>query len=169
MLEGTQSISLLVFAELLTHVGLFWQASTPFSVVNTPLILVQPIFQSDGRITTVLQPSHRRRLRQLNQPDIHGFQNRLAEQIHNLLKISLAPSVTASLQNIPTKYNIIVRLRSYAFHKLLKSLRRQSFTSQFALEHLQDFIYYAYTFYSGLVEDPILSTFKSGGSKLSVI
>lgn len=86
----------------------------------------------------------------------------LAEVIHNLLEISLSPSVPASLRNIPTKYNIIVRLWTYAFHKLLESLRRASFTSQLALEHLQDFIYYAYTFYTGLLEEPTLSGFKSG-------
>ncbi|TFK42921.1 hypothetical protein BDQ12DRAFT_299349 [Crucibulum laeve] len=86
----------------------------------------------------------------------------LAEVIHTLLEISLAPSVPASLRNIPTKYNMIVRLWTYAFHKLLESLRRASFSSPLALEHLQDFIYYAYTFYTGLLEEPTLDSFKSG-------
>jgi hypothetical protein len=76
--------------------------------------------------------------------------------------MSSAPSVPASLRNIPTKYNIIVRLWTFAFHKLLESLRRASFTSPLALEHLQDFIYYAYTFYTGLLEEPTLDSFKSG-------
>jgi hypothetical protein len=93
-----------------------------------------------------------------NKPRTH----RLAEIIHNLLEISLAPSVPASLRNIPTKYNIITRLWTFAFHKLLESLRRASFTSDLALEHLQDFIYYAYTFYTGLLEEPTLNPFKSG-------
>ncbi|KAK0199205.1 hypothetical protein DFS33DRAFT_1388905 [Desarmillaria ectypa] len=69
----------------------------------------------------------------------------LVENIHNLLEISLAPSVPAS---------------SAIFQP--KSLRRSSFTSPLAMEHLQDFIYYAYTFYTGLLEEPTLSTFKSG-------
>ena len=69
--------------------------------------------------------------------------------MHTLLEISLAPSIPASLCNIPTKYNIIICLRRYSFYKLLESLRRASFTSPLALEHLQDFIYYAYTFYTG--------------------
>ncbi|KAG6869024.1 hypothetical protein C0993_005683 [Termitomyces sp. T159_Od127] len=86
----------------------------------------------------------------------------LAEYIHSLLEISLSPSVPASLRNIPTRYNIVVRLWTYAFYKLLESLRRASISSPLALEHLQDFIYYAYTFYTGLLEEPILSTFKSG-------
>jgi len=88
--------------------------------------------------------------------------DRLAEISHNLLEISLSPSVPASLRNIPTKYNIIVRLWTYGFHKLLESLRRASFNSPLALEHLQDFIYYAYSFYTGLLEEPILSSFRSG-------
>ena len=90
------------------------------------------------------------------------YLSRLAETIHNLLEISLAPSVPASLRIIPTKYNMIVRLWTYSFHKLLESLRRASFTSPLALEHLQDFIYYAYTFYTGLLEEPSLNSFKSG-------
>ena len=86
----------------------------------------------------------------------------LAENIPNLLEISLSPSVPPSLRIIPTKYNIIVRLWTYAFHKLLESLRRAAFASPLALEHLQDFIYYAYIFYTGLLEDPTLVSFKSG-------
>jgi protein SMG6 len=57
-----------------------------------------------------------------------------------------------------TKYNIIVRLWTYAFHKLPETLCRAAFASPLALalEHLQDFIYYAYIFYTGLLEDPTL-------------
>ncbi|KAF8638491.1 hypothetical protein AX16_010474 [Volvariella volvacea WC 439] len=87
---------------------------------------------------------------------------KLADVVHNLLQISLSPSVPSSLRNIPTKYNIIVRLWTFAFHKLLESLRRASFTSPVALEQLQSFIYYAYTFYTGLFEEPNLADFKSG-------
>ena len=78
------------------------------------------------------------------------------------MEISLAPSVPASLRVIPTKYNIIIRLWTHAFHKLLEALRRASFASPLALEHLQDFIYFAYTFYTGLFEEPILKSFRSG-------
>ncbi|KII88741.1 hypothetical protein PLICRDRAFT_176290 [Plicaturopsis crispa FD-325 SS-3] len=87
---------------------------------------------------------------------------KLAEMMHNLLELSLAPSVPASLRNIPTKYNIIIRLWTHAFHKLLEALRRASFNSPLALEHLQDFIYYAYTFYTGLLEEQTLKGFRSG-------
>ena len=94
---------------------------------------------------------------------LNGYNfSRLAENIHNLLEISLSPSVPPSLRIITTKYNIIVRLWTYAFHKLLESLRRAAFASPLALEHLQDFIYYAYIFYTGLLEGPTLVSFKSG-------
>ncbi|KAH7915986.1 hypothetical protein BJ138DRAFT_996574 [Hygrophoropsis aurantiaca] len=99
----------------------------------------------------------------------------LAELMHTLMEISLAASppstppslslaasVPASLRVIPTKYNIIIRLWTHAFYKLLETLRRASFNSPLALEHLQDFIYFAYTFYTGLLEEPALHTFKAG-------
>ncbi|KAF6764811.1 hypothetical protein DFP72DRAFT_985932 [Ephemerocybe angulata] len=70
------------------------------------------------------------------------------ETIHSLLELSLDPKVPVSLRTIPTKYNIVIRLWSYGFHRILESLRRSSFTSQIALEHLQDFIFYAYTYYT---------------------
>lgn len=88
---------------------------------------------------------------------------RLAEMMHNLLEISLAPSVPASLRNIPEKYNIIPRLWTNSFHKLLEGLRRSSCAcaDAVAFEHLQDFIYYAYSFYTGLLEERTLDAFKS--------
>ena len=44
----------------------------------------------------------------------------------------------------------------------MESLRHAAFASPLAMEHLQDFIYYAYIFYMGLLEDPTLISFKSG-------
>ncbi|KAG2349793.1 hypothetical protein BDR05DRAFT_994785 [Suillus weaverae] len=45
---------------------------------------------------------------------------RLADIIHNkLMEVSLALSIPASLEVIPTKYNIIIRLWTHAFRKLL--------------------------------------------------
>ncbi|KAF9264884.1 hypothetical protein L218DRAFT_998358 [Marasmius fiardii PR-910] len=87
---------------------------------------------------------------------------RLIATIQELLEISLAPTVPASLRNIPTKYNIIVRLWTFGFHKLLENLRRASLSSPIALEHLQDFIYYAYRFYTGLLEVPNFVQFRNG-------
>lgn len=82
--------------------------------------------------------------------------------MHNLLQLTLAPHVPASLRNIPTKYNIIIRLWTHGFNKPLETLRRASFQSAIALEHLQEFIIYAYTFYSMLLEEQTLDGFKSG-------
>ena len=47
-------------------------------------------------------------------------------------------------------------------HLPYPTLRRASFTSVLALEHLQDFIYHAYTFYSGLLEEQTLRIFRTG-------
>ncbi|KAF9232140.1 hypothetical protein BU15DRAFT_81571 [Melanogaster broomeanus] len=62
----------------------------------------------------------------------------------------------------PQSITFIIRLWTHAFHKLLEALRRASFSSPLALEHLQDFIYFAYTFYTGLLEEPSLRTFRAG-------
>ncbi|KAE9406452.1 hypothetical protein BT96DRAFT_1014944 [Gymnopus androsaceus JB14] len=85
---------------------------------------------------------------------------RLVEYIHNMLEISLSPSVPASLRKIPTKYNIIMRLWVTGFNKILQSLQRACLESPLAMEHLQEFIYYAYTFYTGLYEEQPLATFR---------
>jgi protein SMG6 len=82
--------------------------------------------------------------------------------VHNLMEISLAPSIPTSLRVIPTKHNIIIRLWTHTVHKLLEALYCASFASPLALEHLQDFIYFAYTFYTGLLKEPSLRTIYSG-------
>ena len=90
---------------------------------------------------------------------------RLAEMMYNLLKISLAPSIPASLCNIPTKYIIIIiHLWTLGFQKL-ESLCCASFLSLLALKYLQDFIYYVYTFYTGILEEQILHPFHAGWLK----
>lgn len=97
--------------------------------------------------------------------------------------MSLASSAPASLRNIPTKYNIIARLWTFGFYKLLESLRRAAFPtttssvppssypqhsyggvhrgSSLALEHLTDFLFHAYTFYTGLLEEAQLGSFRN--------
>ena len=65
---------------------------------------------------------------------------RLAESIREMLALTLAPTVPASLKNIPQKYNLIIRLWSHAFYHLLESLRhaaRPPTSSLVALEYLQ--------------------------------
>jgi hypothetical protein len=80
----------------------------------------------------------------------------------NLLEISLATGVPASLRNIPDKYNIIIRLWTNCFYRLLENLRRSSLTSKIALEYLQEFIYYAYTFYTALLERDTFKDYRAG-------
>jgi hypothetical protein len=65
-----------------------------------------------------------------------------------------------SFHGIANSCNIPSRLWTIAFHRLLETLRRASLSSPIALEHLSDFIYYAYNFYAGLHENPILDTFR---------
>ena len=82
--------------------------------------------------------------------------------IHNLLRLTLAHNVPVSLRAVPEKYNLIMRLWLHGFHRPLENLRRCAFNnSVVALEHLQDFIYYAYTFYSCLFEEENLSVYRS--------
>lgn len=82
--------------------------------------------------------------------------------MHNLLRMCVASNIPASLRNIPTKYNIIVRLWTHAFFSPLEKLRRASLTSPLALERLQILIYFAYTFYTVLLEDPSLEEYRGG-------
>jgi protein SMG6 len=74
-----------------------------------------------------------------------------------LLRNLVSPSVTPSLRTIPVKYNIAVRLWTYGLPKALDSLQHASLQLPTALEHVQDFIYYAYAFCTGLLEEPTLN------------
>ena len=75
----------------------------------------------------------------------------------DLMAMSLAPGVPASLKNKPEKYNIIIRLRTDCFYRFLENLWCSSPTSKIVLEYLQGFIYYTYTFYTALLKR---NTFK---------
>ena len=81
--------------------------------------------------------------------------------IHNLLQLVLAYDVPASLRVVPEKYNLITRLWLNGFHRPLENLRRCAFNNIVALQHLQDFVHYAYTFYSCLFEEENLSVYRS--------
>jgi len=82
--------------------------------------------------------------------------------IHNLLRLTLAHNVPVSLRAVPEKYNLIMRLWLHGFHRPLENLRRCAFNNSIvALEHLQDFIYFAYIFYSCLFEEENLSVYRS--------
>ncbi|KAJ7040049.1 hypothetical protein C8F04DRAFT_1231146 [Mycena alexandri] len=85
-----------------------------------------------------------------------------AEMIHDIMRLSLTPGVPSSLSSIPSRYKLIIRLWRCAFLNLLQSLHRAASSSTLALEHLHGFLYYAYGFYTWLLEDPQLSPFKNG-------
>ncbi|KAF7340962.1 PINc domain-containing protein [Mycena sanguinolenta] len=91
--------------------------------------------------------------------DDHKERVLLAETIYLLLQISLHPTRPVLIRAIPSKYNLIPRLWS-SFHGLLESLRRASVASAHALEHLQDLFYHIHGFYTNLLEEPGLGSFK---------
>jgi hypothetical protein len=85
----------------------------------------------------------------------------------NLLKLSRSSAVLASLCNIPDKYNIIIRLWTSCFYRLLKNLQCSSLASKIALEYLQESIYYyAYTFYTALLERNLFSDYCASWLKV---
>ncbi|KAH8108120.1 hypothetical protein BXZ70DRAFT_997629 [Cristinia sonorae] len=91
-----------------------------------------------------------------------GDHKELADHMHHMLTLTSAPTVPSSLRNVPTKYSLPIRLWTNAFHRLLENLRRAAMNSVVALEHLQEFIYYAYAFYGYLLEERNLASFRDG-------
>ncbi|EJD53809.1 hypothetical protein AURDEDRAFT_180216 [Auricularia subglabra TFB-10046 SS5] len=83
-----------------------------------------------------------------------------AEICHTFLKLTLSPLVPASVHAFPSRCNIPARLWA-AIQRPLEVLRLMSSTSAIALEHLSDFIYYAYGYYTMLYEEPLHAVFKS--------
>lgn len=71
---------------------------------------------------------------------------------------------------MPQKYNTPIRLWQNAFHLLLERLRlaldgpsppKGLVAHETMLDHLVDFIQYAYVFYTTLLEEPSMSVFRS--------
>jgi protein SMG6 len=84
----------------------------------------------------------------------------LADMMQRLMNMTLAPQVPTSVHSISSKYNIPTRLWGNAFDHALQTLRKASASSNTALEHLNDFIFWAYSFYTSLVEDPQVESFR---------
>ncbi|KAF8323175.1 hypothetical protein DL93DRAFT_2162363 [Clavulina sp. PMI_390] len=76
----------------------------------------------------------------------------LVEMGYRLLEIAKGPSIPASVQSIPDRYNIIWRMWLVGFHHLIITLWRTSATNPAVFEVLSDFIYFAYKFYSEMYE-----------------
>ncbi|KAI5475658.1 nucleotide binding protein, PINc domain protein [Pseudohyphozyma bogoriensis] len=94
----------------------------------------------------------------------------LADAHYSFLQMALDPRHPASLHSLPQKYNIPVRLWQTGFHQLLERMRHAittPTTSSFAspetnvLDHLVEFIQYAYGFYTQLFEDPSVVLFRA--------
>ncbi|GAA5987663.1 hypothetical protein JCM10908_007156 [Rhodotorula pacifica] len=98
----------------------------------------------------------------------------LAEAHYSFLQMSLDPHIPAGLHSLPQRYNIPTRLWQVAFHQLLERMRHavvsapppSSSTSAAepetnVLDHLIEFIQFAYTHYSQLFEDPAVAVFRA--------
>lgn len=95
----------------------------------------------------------------------------LAEAHQQFLEMALDPRLPASMHALPHKYNTPSRLWQIGFHQLLERLRHalppssnsafNDQSSQLLLEHMTDFIYFAYGFYTALLEEQRLQPFKN--------
>ena len=85
---------------------------------------------------------------------------RLADLYYNFLSFALKPEVPASLQTLPSKYDIPARMWNVGFQRLLVALRRASISSQAAREQLESLIIYAYGFYTALLEEEHLAQLR---------
>ncbi|GAA6008826.1 hypothetical protein JCM10207_001737 [Rhodosporidiobolus poonsookiae] len=102
----------------------------------------------------------------------------LADAHYSFLQLALDPRLPASLHQLPQRYNIPQRLWQVAFHSLLERMRHAVLSSPVPssslgggaedalsapslLEHLIDFIQFAYGHYSQLFEDPTVAAFRA--------
>lgn len=109
--------------------------------------------------------------------ELAGKHKKLAETHATFMELALRPGLPASLHSLPQTYNIPTRLWQTAFHTMLERLRHSLPLSQHSnssiptpslisqqgalLEHLTEFIYYAYSFYSNLHESETFKVFRS--------
>ncbi|BGP08709.1 hypothetical protein JCM10049v2_004558 [Rhodotorula toruloides] len=96
----------------------------------------------------------------------------LVEAHFEFLKFALDPSHPASFQSLPQRYNIPTRLWQTAFHQLLERMRHAVLASPFrpdsassssanVLEHLIEYCQWAYTFYSQLLDEPLVAILQA--------
>ncbi|CEQ41277.1 SPOSA6832_02989, partial [Sporobolomyces salmonicolor] len=98
----------------------------------------------------------------------------LADAHYSFLQLALNPRLPTSHHSLPQRYNIPTRLWQVAFHQLLERMRHAVLASPLAsssdgsepqpanvLEHLIEFIQYAYGYYSQLFEDPAVAVFRA--------
>lgn len=85
--------------------------------------------------------------------------------------MALDPHIPAGLHSLPQRYNIPTRLWQVAFHQLLERMRHAVISAPGpaaggteganVLDHLIEFIQFAYTHYSQLFEDPAVAVFRA--------
>lgn len=95
----------------------------------------------------------------------------LAEAHYSFLQMALDPHIPAGLHSLPQRYNIPTRLWQVAFHQLLERMRHAVISAPGpaaggteganVLDHLIEFIQFAYTHYSQLFEDPAVAVFRA--------
>ncbi|GAA5868110.1 hypothetical protein JCM1840_006144 [Sporobolomyces johnsonii] len=99
----------------------------------------------------------------------------LADAHYSFLQLALDPRLPTSHHSLPQRYNIPTRLWQVAFHQLLERMRHAVLASPLpssssdwsepqsanVLEHLIEFIQYAYGYYSQLFEDPAVAVFRA--------
>lgn len=86
----------------------------------------------------------------------------LADLHHEFLVRVYDPLVPLSLHQLTGRYNIPSRLWQVGFHLILERLRHAWMTGQpAALDLLTDFLYDAYKFYTDVLEDQSLGSFRT--------
>lgn len=85
---------------------------------------------------------------------------RLAEAHHNFLFVASDPLLSAPLRTMPHKNNTPLRLWQHAIHLLLERLRHAIADSPDLTELFLDFVHYAYSFYTCLLEDHTLDDLR---------
>jgi rRNA-processing protein FCF1 len=83
------------------------------------------------------------------------------------MEMALRPGLPSSLHSLPQQYSIPSRLWATGFHVMLERLRHAlpsapaaAATHAALLDHLTEFIYFAYAFYSNLLEAETFRTFR---------
>ncbi|GAA5820940.1 hypothetical protein JCM3770_002637 [Rhodotorula araucariae] len=104
-----------------------------------------------------------------------SLHKQLADAHYSFLQLALDPRLPASLHSLAQRYNIPTRLWQVAFHQLLERMRHAILSAPLpsaapgagadqpanVLEHLIEFIQYAYGHYSQLYEDPSIAVFRA--------
>ncbi|KAK4685352.1 hypothetical protein P7C73_g4803, partial [Tremellales sp. Uapishka_1] len=94
--------------------------------------------------------------------ELIGRHRDLQNAHRDFLDLVFKPPVPSSMHSLPVKYNIPVRLWQTGFHLLLEQLRHAWMSGHpLALDLLTDLIYDAYQFYSHLLDEPFLTTFRT--------